>query len=71
MFACSKDPESMKANAGKCDLILNTVSASHDINTYLPLLSKGGATCVQLGGVTSPHAVYQFGLMMNRMSIAG
>jgi len=71
MFACSRDPESMKANAGKCDLILNTVSASHDINTYLPLLSKGGATCVQLGGVTSPHAVHQFGLMMNRMSIAG
>ena len=24
MFACSKDPESMKAHAGKCDLILNT-----------------------------------------------
>ena len=61
----------MKANAGKCDLVLNTVSASHDINAYIPLLSKGGATIVQLGGVTSPHTVHQFGLMMNRMSIAG
>ena len=41
MFACSKDPESMKAHAGKCDLILNTVSATHDINVYIPLLAKG------------------------------
>merc|ERR1712141_302609 len=55
MFACSKDPESMRANAGKCDLILNTVSADHDINTYLPLLAKGGSTIVQLGVVPRPH----------------
>ena len=71
MFACSKDPESMKAQAGKCDLILNTVSAKHDINTYIPLLAKGGATIVQLGGVTSPHSIMNFPLMMNRISIAG
>lgn len=71
MFACSKDPESMKANAGKCDLILNTVSADHDINTYLPLLAKGGSTIVQLGVVTKPHSVSQFPLMQGRISIAG
>ena len=64
MFACSKDPESMKANAGKCDLILNTVSADHDINTYLPLLAKGGSTIVQLGVVPRPHSVSQFALMV-------
>ena len=64
MFACSKDPESLKANAGKCDLILNTVSADHDINTYLPLLAKGGSTIVQLGVVTKPHSVSQFPLMV-------
>ena len=28
----------MKNNAASLDLILNTVSANHDINTYLPLL---------------------------------
>ena len=64
MFACSKDPESMKNNAGKCDLILNTVSADHDINTYLSLLAKGGSTIVQLGVVTKPHSVSQFPLMV-------
>merc|ERR550534_3250198 len=71
MFACSRDPESMKAHAGMCDLILNTVSASHDINTYLPLLAKGGATIVQLGGVTAPMTLSQLPLMFNRMSVAG
>jgi len=71
LFACSKDADSMKAQAGKCDLILNTVSANHDINTYLPLLSKGGATIVQLGGVTTPMTLPQMTLMFNRASVAG
>jgi len=70
-FVSSKDPEGMKAHAGKCDLILNTVSANHDINTYIPLLAKGKGVLVQLGGVTSPHGVQQFPLMMGRLSIAG
>ena len=37
-FLVSTNQESMKNNAGSLDLILNTVSANHDINTYLPLL---------------------------------
>ena len=65
MFACSKDPESMKANAGKCDLILNTVSADHDINAYIPLLAKGRSSAiVQLGMAPTPHKVSQFPLMV-------
>lgn len=47
-FCVSNDPESMKAHAGMCDLILNTVSAEHDLNTYLPLLDMEGVL-VQLG----------------------
>ena len=39
-FVVSTDPESMKAAAGSLDLILNTVSANHDVNTYLPLLAS-------------------------------
>ena len=65
MFACSKDPESMKANAVKCDIILNTVSADHDINTYIPLLAKGRSSAiVQLGMAPTPHKVSQFPLMV-------
>lgn len=41
-FVVSTDPESVKACAGKCDLILNTVSAAHDVNVYFPLLAKNG-----------------------------
>lgn len=39
-FVVSKDPESIKANAYSCDVILDTVSAEHDVNTYMPLLKK-------------------------------
>ena len=37
-FVVSTDPKSLKAAAGSLDLIINTVSADHDINIYLPLL---------------------------------
>lgn len=55
-FVVSSDPESIKTQAGKCDIILNTVSVPHDLNVYLQLLSKSG-TLVQLGGVGAPHSV--------------
>ena len=41
-FVASKDPESIKAMAGKCNIILNTVSANHDTMVYWPLLAKNG-----------------------------
>merc|ERR1711974_242595 len=34
-FVVSTDSESMKTLAGSLDLILNTISANHDLNTYL------------------------------------
>jgi uncharacterized zinc-type alcohol dehydrogenase-like protein len=69
-FVVSSNPDSVKANAGKCDLILNTVSANHDINTYMPLLAKNG-TIVQLGLAMAPHMVSQQVLKHNRQFIAG
>jgi uncharacterized zinc-type alcohol dehydrogenase-like protein len=41
-FVVSKDPESIAKHAGMCDILLNTVSANHDLNLYLPLLAKSG-----------------------------
>jgi len=70
IFVVSSDPESVKANAGSCDLILNTVSANHDLNSYLPLVATNG-TLVQLGGVGCAHPVQNFALMMQRKNIAG
>ena len=39
-FVVSTNQDSLKNNESSLDLILNTVSADHDINTYLPLLVK-------------------------------
>ena len=60
----------MKTEYGKCDLILNTISASHDVNIYIPLLNKSG-TIVQLGAALAPHPLSQIPFMFNRLSFAG
>lgn len=54
LFCASTDPESIKANANKCDLILNTISANHDLNLYLPLLRRDGVI-VGIGIALAPH----------------
>ena len=68
-FVVSKDPESIKAHAMSCDLILNTVAVSHDVNTYMPLLNKEG-TMVMIGAV-NPQQIQIAGLLFSRQSIAG
>ena len=39
-FVVSSSKESMEAATNSLDLILNTVSANHDLNLYLPLLVR-------------------------------
>ena len=46
----------MEKGAKSLDLILNTVSADHQLMTYMPLLDTDG-TIVQLGGALAPHMV--------------
>lgn len=69
-FVVSTDEASMAAAAGSLDLILNTVSADHQVSHYLPLLALNG-TIVQLGIVGAPHQVVQGPLIFRRLSIAG
>lgn len=69
-FAVTKDPEQMKALAGKFDFILNTVSAQHDYNDYLQLLSLNG-TMVVVGVPPQPSVVGAFNLIGGRRSLAG
>ena len=69
-FVVSTKPESLAAAANSLDLILNTASANHDINTYLPLLAPKGVI-VQIGVCLAPHPVNQLQLMMKKLSIAG
>lgn len=69
-FAVTKDPEQMKALAGKFDFILNTVSAQHEYNDYLSLLSLNG-TMVVVGVPPQPSVVAAFNLIGGRRSLAG
>jgi len=41
-YVSMKSKESIKACRMKCDIILNTVSANHNLNVYMPLLAKSG-----------------------------
>jgi uncharacterized zinc-type alcohol dehydrogenase-like protein len=41
-FVVSTDPASMAAEANSCDLILNTVSADHEVAHYFSLLHRNG-----------------------------
>lgn len=66
----SKDAAQMAAHAGSFDLILDTVSADHDLNAYLALL-KLDATLVMVGAPPNPQAVSMFSLLLPRRQIAG
>ena len=69
-FVVSTDGASMAKEAGKLDLIINTVSAAHEVSHYLSLLKTNG-TIVQLGLVPQPHSVCQLPLIFGRKSVSG
>ncbi|WP_435132672.1 NAD(P)-dependent alcohol dehydrogenase [Formosa sp. A9] len=66
----SKDPEQMKAYMGTQDFIIDTVSAKHDVNTYLGILKIEG-TLVLVGLPPEPLEVGAFNVVMGRRSFAG
>ena len=66
----SKDADQMKAHAGSFDLIIDTVSANHDLMPYFNLL-KRDATMVQVGAPEHPMPIAVFPLLMKRASFAG
>lgn len=69
-FVVTSDPAQLKAAAGYYDFILDTVSAEHDYNVYLPLLKTDGVhICV--GAPPTPSALQAFSLIPGRKSIAG
>jgi uncharacterized zinc-type alcohol dehydrogenase-like protein len=66
----SKDEAQMAAHAGSFDLIIDTVSANHDLMPYFSLL-KLDATLVQLGAPEHPMPIAVFPLLMRRLSFSG
>ena len=69
-YYATSDPETFQKLAGSFDLILNTVSASIDMNAYLSLLALDG-TLVNVGAPAEPLPIQVFSLIPQRRSFAG
>lgn len=69
-FVLSKNSKSLDAHADRFDLILDTVSAPHDLNMYLNLLGRD-RTMVLVGASPKPLEVDAFSLLLKRRTLAG
>jgi alcohol dehydrogenase (NADP+) len=67
----SKDAESMGKQAGRFDLIIDTVAVSHDLDPYLNALKRDGTLCL-VGAPEHAHpSPTVFNLIFKRRSLAG
>jgi uncharacterized zinc-type alcohol dehydrogenase-like protein len=69
-YFATSDPGTFEQLAGRFDLIVNTVSASIDLDAYLGLLAVDGAL-VNVGAPAEPLSVNVFSLIGARRSFAG
>ena len=69
-FVLTSDAARLAALAGSLDLIVDTVSGTHDVNALLGLLKTGG-TLVMVGASPKPHEIASFPLILGRRTIAG
>ena len=69
-YYATSDSSTFETLGSSFDLIINTVSASIDINSYLSLLAVDG-TLVNVGAPTDPLPVQAFSLIGKRRSFAG
>jgi uncharacterized zinc-type alcohol dehydrogenase-like protein len=69
-YHATSDPATFQELANSFDLIINTVSASLDLNKYLGLLDVDG-TMVNVGAPPEPLPVAAFSLIPRRRSFAG
>ena len=66
----STDPNAMAKHAASFDMILDTVSANHDLAAYASMLKLDG-TLVMVGLPEKPPALPIFSLVIPRRSVAG
>jgi uncharacterized zinc-type alcohol dehydrogenase-like protein len=66
----STDKDAMARHAGSFDLIIDTVSADHDVNGLLSMVKLDG-TLVMVGVPPAPQGVSVFSLLMPRRHLAG
>ncbi len=68
--ALSRDANEMQRHAASFDLILDTVSAPHDLGAYIPLLRRDGILTL-VGAPGTPLCFPAMDLLFGRRSIAG
>jgi alcohol dehydrogenase (NADP+) len=66
----SSNSNETQKHAGSFDFILDTVSATHDVNAYINLLHRDGNLTI-VGAPEKPHAISAFGLIFGRRSFSG
>jgi uncharacterized zinc-type alcohol dehydrogenase-like protein len=66
----STNADAVRAHEDSFDFILDTVSAQHDIDTYLSLLKHDGILTL-VGAPPDPVSVSSFNLILGRKSFAG
>src|SRR6202035_261957 len=66
----SRNVDEMKKHGGSFDFILDAVSADHDINAYINLLSRDGNLTL-VGAPAKPLEVSAFGLILGPRSLSG
>ena len=66
----SREPNEMAKQAGSFDMILDCVSADHDLNAYLGLLRPGGNLTL-VGAPEKPTPVSAFALIFGNKSLSG
>ncbi len=67
----SRDASAMAKHGGRFDFILDTVSAEHNLDTYLSMLKRDGTLCL-VGAPERPHpSPTVFNLILRRRRLAG
>jgi uncharacterized zinc-type alcohol dehydrogenase-like protein len=69
-FVVVSDPASLASLNRRFDVILDTVSAQHDINAYLETLKTDG-TLILVGAPDKPFSLGAFPLVLRRRRLAG
>lgn len=69
-FALTSDKSTFKRLAGHFDLLIDTISAPHDLNSHLALLKPYGAM-VLLGVPPKPYELHAFSLLGGNKRLAG
>jgi alcohol dehydrogenase (NADP+) len=69
-FVLTKGVDALTPIAGRFDVMLDTVSAEHDVNSYLNCLRRDG-TMIMVGASPTPLSLATFPLIFGRRSIMG